>query len=43
MKIMIMPNSLDMLKKCIGKYNAIMIGLENLSINMPKYFIYDDM
>jgi len=42
MKTMIMPTSLDMLKRCLGKYNAIMIGLENLSINMPKYFTYEE-
>lgn len=42
MKIMIMPNSLEMLKNCLGKYNSIMIGIENLSINMPKYFNYEE-
>lgn len=41
MKIMIMPNSLNMLKNNLGKYNAVMIGLENLSINMPRYFSYE--
>lgn len=42
MKIMIMPNSLNMLKNNLGKYDAVMIGIENLSINMPKYFSYEE-
>ena len=42
MKIMIMPTSLNMLKKCIGKYNSVMVGIKDLSINMPKYFSYEE-
>ena len=42
MNLMIMSNSLNMLKSNLGKYDAIMIGLENLSINMPKYFSYEE-
>ena len=41
MKIMIMPNSLSMLEKNVGKYDAVMIGIESLSINMPRYFSYE--
>lgn len=42
MKLMIMPNSLDMVKNMIDKYDAVMIGIENLSINMPKYYSYEE-
>lgn len=42
MKLMIMPNSINMLKKNLGKYTSIIIGIENLSINMPKYFSYQE-
>lgn len=42
MKLMIMPSNLNMLKKSLGKYDAIMIGIKDLSINMPKYFSYEE-
>ena len=42
MKLMIMPSSLNMLKENLGKFNSIIIGIENLSINMPKYFSYEE-
>lgn len=42
MKLMIMPNSLDMIKRNLGKFNSIMIGIKDLSINMPRYFSYEE-
>lgn len=42
MKLMIMPNSISMLKQVINKIDAVMIGLDNLSVNMPIYFNYNE-
>lgn len=42
MKLMIMPNSISMLKQVINKVDAVMIGLDNLSVNMPTYFNYNE-
>ncbi len=42
MKIMIIPSSLDMIKKLINKFDAIMIGIENMSVNMPNFYSYED-
>jgi len=42
MKLMIMPNDLNVLKKNLGKFNSIMIGIKDLSINMPRYFSYEE-
>lgn len=42
MKIIVMPSSLDMIKKMIDKFDAVMVGLESLSINMPTYYNYEE-
>lgn len=42
MKLMIMPNSLSMLEKNLGKFNSIMIGIKDLGINMPRCFSYEE-
>lgn len=42
MKLMIMPNSISMLKQVINKIDAVMIGFDNLSVNMPIYFNYNE-
>jgi len=42
MKLMIMPKSLNMLKRNLGNFNSIMIGIEGLSINVPAYFSYEE-
>lgn len=42
-KIIVIPNSYDMLESCINNCDAILIGLKDYSTNLPIYFDMDDI
>lgn len=42
MKIMIMPSSLELMKKAINKFDSVMLGIKDLSVNMPVYYTFEE-
>lgn len=43
MKLMVIPNSIDMIKKSFNDCDAYLIGIKDLSINLPIYFNLDEV
>ena len=43
MKLLIMPNSIKQTEDLINKVDGIIVGLDKLSINMPKKFSYGEI
>lgn len=42
-KVIVIPNSYNMLEKCINNCDAILIGLKDFSTNLPIYFDMNDI
>lgn len=42
-KIMIIPSSLEQIKKTIEEADAILVGIDGLSINLPVYFTIEEI
>ena len=43
MKLLIMPRSIDQAVSLIEHIDGMIVGLKNMSVNMPSYYSYDEI